>query len=144
MFLHLSVILLTGAGVCPTPLDAEPLLDADPLWMQTHPGCIPPGCRSPMDVEPLDEDPLWMQTPYGCRPPMDAYPQWMKTPWMQTHPRCKPPMDVDPTPDTWDTMGYGQQASVTHSTEMYTCFYVSRLWMIEAIISPYYFTYANT
>ena len=102
MFLHLCVILFTGGGGLPTPLDAEPPgLDRPPAcrspgcrpsrmhtpWMQTlrgqagHPGCRPPfpGVgQSPPNADPSDAHPYRVgQTPPGCRPPLlDTVNKW--------------------------------------------------------------------
>ena len=105
MFLHLSVILLTGGclvlgrGVWDAPRDQVP-------WTR------PPQDQTPCDQNPPD------RTPPGTRHPPQIRPLGIRTP---------PPRPGPPRPDTPLHLkfflggAYGQRAGGTHPTGMHSC-----------------------
>ena len=100
MFLHLCVILFTGEGVYPTPLDVAPRLGRTP-WMQTlRDWADPPGCRRP----------LVLDRPPRCRPSQMQTPPlgWADSPWMQTPQMQTPQGWADPPPQMQTPRGWGR------------------------------------
>ena len=97
MFLHLSVILFTGGGLCYGDPGQRPPWTETPLWTETLQidttrTETPPGQRLPR-TDPLDKDPPDKDTP--DRDPPDRDPQ-TETPHIGL-PGQRPPLDRDPS-----------------------------------------------
>ena len=104
MFLHLSVNLSTGEGVCPSVCwDTHPL-GRHPPWADTSPGQTPPLGRH----TPPGQTPLFRQTSPGQTPP--GHPPWVDNP-LGRQPRGQTPTQQTTT-----------AADGTHTTGMHSCF----------------------
>ena len=81
MFLHVSVILSTGGGVC---------LSLSACWDTDPPGADPPWSRPPLEQTPPGADPSRSRPPRPGTPPMgaDTPPPGPGTPPQQTPPRA--------------------------------------------------------
>ena len=113
MFLHLSVILFTGWGVCIPACNGANTPWADtPPWADSPTGRHPRGRQTPPDRHPTPLD----RSPWADNPPGQTTPLGRHT-----------PRRTQPTPDT---IGYGQQVGGTHSTGMHTCYFNNFRWRL--------------
>ena len=123
MFLHVSVILFTGrgslsrGGLCPGGSLSSGSLSRE---VSVQGGSLSGG----LSVRETPSATIWLHVggmhPTGMHSCYRCVCLFMGiSTGVSTHPLGEFP---PPSPDTWDTTGYGQQAGGTHSTRMLSCF----------------------